>query len=395
MSERQVSLDFTDVCARAAAYYDRVSELKRSNPLAGGYDWYPYDTLGIFQSLNARLNGENRRLFENVVGLPVADIGAGDGDMSTFLGSLGFEVDAVDFGPTNYNGMHGLRRLIKLTNTAVNVTERDLDRNVDLPRGNYGLAIVLGILYHLKNPFLLLESVARVSRYCLLSTRVAKYTPDRGTRLAEAPLAYLVGPEELNGDRTNFWIFSEAGLRRIVERAGWSIREYYTIGCTGESDPVHADADERAICLLRSRLADREWRFELGDGWNDLEPGGFRWTRQRFSVRIPCEETAAGRVLKARFYVPPERIAELAPVTLRAWCNGTELSPYLIREPGFQVYEQALPPDAVGRQTIELQFALDKTLGDTADDPRERGIVVPFFVPGVPAEEAEPPFQIV
>ena len=37
------------------------------------------------------------------------------------------------------------------------------------------------------------------------------------------PVAYLVEEDELNADYTNFWIFTEEGLKRIVRRAGWDI----------------------------------------------------------------------------------------------------------------------------------------------------------------------------
>ena len=72
------------------------------------------------------------------------------------------------------------------------------------------------------------------------------------TDISKIPMAYLLGETELNADATNFWIFSEAGLRRIVERANWRVVAFRTIGDTEGSDPVSLDHDERAFCLLES-----------------------------------------------------------------------------------------------------------------------------------------------
>src|SRR5207302_220949 len=76
----------------------------------------------------------------------------------------------------------------------------------------YGLALFFGVLYHLKNPYYVLETLATRARYCLLSTRIARQTP-RGTSMKDEPLAYLLEPCESTYDATNFRTFSETALR--------------------------------------------------------------------------------------------------------------------------------------------------------------------------------------
>jgi hypothetical protein len=115
--------------------------------------------------------------------------------------------------------------------------------------------VFLGILYHLKNPFYILETLSKVSQRLLLSTRITRYAHDRATDLSNIPVAYLVDRLETNNDPTNFWIFSDAGLRRIIDRAGWEIDAYLTVGNTVDSNPTTWEGDERAYCLLRSRNA--------------------------------------------------------------------------------------------------------------------------------------------
>jgi tRNA (mo5U34)-methyltransferase len=137
----------------------------------------------------------------------------------------------------------------------VGIHEVDLDSQFRLPRERYDLVCLLGILYHLKNPYFVLEQLARRTRYCVLSTRVARQTADGRVRLDGAPLAYLLAPDECNNDATNFWIFSMPGLLRLVDRCGWNVVAQRTVGDTRRSNPSANDHDERAFLLLESRHA--------------------------------------------------------------------------------------------------------------------------------------------
>ena len=108
--------------------------------------------------------------------------------------------------------------------------DHDVDAGWPMNGRTVGLAVCLGVLYHLKNPYLVLEALARHSRYCLLSTRVAQVTVS-GAGIEREPVAYLLDPREANNDPTNYWIFSDAGLRRILDRTGWDILDFATTGC--------------------------------------------------------------------------------------------------------------------------------------------------------------------
>jgi hypothetical protein len=200
------------------------------------------------------LTGVHRSILTLAGDDPIADIGAADGDLAFFLETLGCEVELIDHGPTNFNGLRGARLLREALGSRASISEVDLDAQFALPRERYGLVLFLGILYHLQNPYYALLSLARSARYCVLSTRVARFTQDKQVRFGDVPVAYLVGPSETNNDSTNYWIFSPAGLRRILERTGWTIVDYLAVGATGDSDPASADRDERAFCLLRSEV---------------------------------------------------------------------------------------------------------------------------------------------
>ena len=49
------------------------------------------------------------------------------------------------------------------------------------------------------------------------------------------PVGYLVGPTKLNDDPTNYWVFTPAGLERLVRRAGWEIVSTLNVGDTATS----------------------------------------------------------------------------------------------------------------------------------------------------------------
>jgi SAM-dependent methyltransferase len=215
--------------------------------------WYPYSTLHNVAVLEKLASIAGLNLVELCRGPHgrVADIGAADGDLAFFLEKLGLSVDVIDHDYTNFNGLEGARTLKKALNSSVVIQSLDLDSQFTLNQ-KYDVIFFLGTLYHLKNPYFLLERLAQATRYCFLSTRIAKQTGD-GQPLSQYPVAYLLAPQECNNDDTNFWIFSEQGLKRLIDRTGWNLLSYVAIGETKNSTPADPDRDERAFCLLERR----------------------------------------------------------------------------------------------------------------------------------------------
>lgn len=240
---------------RDKAFAFREALQKKKIELAPESEWYPYDSLSNFVHLEKLLASDAAgSLFDDVKDWAIADIGAADGDVAFFLESLGAsEIDIIDNPPTNWNSLRGAGRMRDALESKVQIHTVDLDSQFALPRKSYSLILFLGILYHLKNPFYILEALSKASERLLLSTRVTRYANDLMTDISAIPVAYLVDQFETNNDPTNFWIFSEAGLRRIIDRAGWDIEAYLTVGNTTNSNPNTWDGDERAFCLLRSR----------------------------------------------------------------------------------------------------------------------------------------------
>ena len=367
------NMDVKAIRLRASAFRKQLWDLKQRTSLIDA-EWYPYDTLSCWDTLDRMLTGSHRRLLDLAGGDPVLDLGCADGDESFFLESLGCRVAALDNPTVNHNRFAGFQTLKMALKSGVEVGAIDLDSGCRL-EGTFGLCFFLGVLYHLKSPMYALELLARHSRYCLMSTRIAGVDPERRTDFSHLPVAYLVGESETNDDSTNFWIFSEAGLRRAVNRAGWQVCDWLTVGCDGPPDPVHADADGRVFCLLRSTLMAAP-ELQLLNGWHSAEPGNWRWTERRFGVRIDAEVAGRGW-LEFRFSVPSAVLPLRSSVTLWATVEGTRLPSQTFAAAGDHVYRQALPPNA-GGGPLEIQFEMDQPLPGYHADARELGVVVRF-----------------
>lgn len=214
--------------------------------------WYPYPTLSNVVHLERLSSNVGLNLLQLCRGeyAKVADIGAADGDLAFFLESQGLSVDVIDNEETNFNFFGGVRILKEALNSSVTIRSVDLDSQFALAGEKYDVIFLLGTLYHLKNPFFLLEKLAQMTRYCFVSTRIARQTTD-GQPLSPYPVAYLLGPQECNDDFTNYWIFSDEGLKRLIDRTGWSLLSQLTIGDTTSSTPSEPDRDERAFCFLQ------------------------------------------------------------------------------------------------------------------------------------------------
>lgn len=248
--QQKTTLD--DLIAASNEFRYELRAVRKTTSPANG--WYPYDTLSNLVHLDQLLQGDYRS-FDFLTGeLPVADIGAADGEFAFLLSRFGFQVDVFDNAPTNHNGLEGVRILSKHFAPNMKITDTDLDRHPisdALPSNQkYGLAIFLGILYHLKNPFLAMEQLAEVCHRCIISTRVTRLAPDRARDISDLSLAYLVDDFELNSDPTNFWIFTETGLGRLFARSGWKVVSSINVGDVSSSDPVSMNHDERIFALL-------------------------------------------------------------------------------------------------------------------------------------------------
>ncbi len=366
-------MDIRDLAQLADRFSTRLRDLQAALGDTG-FPWYPFDSAGNFFHLDDMLRGRYRDLPALVGGGEVLDIGCADGFEAFFLESLGMRIHAIDHSPTNYNGLRGVMRLKEALDSRVEIHDIDLDSQFHLPEGTFRVALFFGVLYHLKNPFFALEAMARQVEYCFLSTRIARFSAGGGADLRRVPVGYLVGSSETNADPTNYWIFSDPGLRRLLDRTQWEICEYHTTGNTNGSDPASEEGDQRVYCLARSRLLRPP--PELLTGWHQLEQGRWRWTERRFSARFfeaPLERPA---LLKLEFALPEAVLAPRGTLAVSARINGADLPAREYREPGRRVYTAAVPPEVLTAESALAEFELDFALPPHQTDGRELGLVV-------------------
>jgi tRNA (mo5U34)-methyltransferase len=225
-------------------------ELTKRHAAPAGFAWYPYDSFANLFPMERLRREAGLALAEMAGTRPLLDLGTADGALAFLFESLGYAVHACDHAGTNINRMEGVRRVAAALSSEVMIEDIDLDGGW-APEREYGLALFLGTLYHLKNPFAALERLSRHARYCFLSTRVAGWSPDRTVELGRVAAAYLLAPHECNEDTTNYWVFSLPGLVRLAERCGWRVRASMRSGAR-DSDPATAAGDERQFLLLES-----------------------------------------------------------------------------------------------------------------------------------------------
>ncbi|MEW5980704.1 MAG: class I SAM-dependent methyltransferase [Acidobacteriota bacterium] len=295
----RASTPFTiDQLLEGAVFAESEANELKSRLKTDDFEWYRYSILGSVEQICQLLQGDFQDLSNIVTGPQVADIGGADGDLSFFLERYGLDVDLIDNSETNINGMKAARLIKKTINSKVNIYEIDLNQPFELPRSRYDLIFMLGTLYHMQNPFYVLDKLSWHTYFCFLSTRVTRCASDPKLVIKNEPVAYLVDVDELNQDCTNYWIFTETGLRRILSRTGWVICGLRTYGDTERSDPISVEHDERAFCLLKSK---RISPSVLGPGWEPAAGNLGHWMG-------PVSETqlisgSQGR-LSLRGYVP-------------------------------------------------------------------------------------------
>jgi len=376
MPTKDSKFDIAKLANAAEDFEVELAEVKK-RAAPPDFPWYPYDSMGNFRVLDRLLLEPYRDLAELAHGHPILDVGCADGVTSFFLERAGFEVDIIDYPPTNFNGMRGLHVLKGALRSNVGIHATNLDAQFTLPRAQYGLVFFLGLLYHLKNPFYALETLARHTRFCFLSTRVAKFAPDKKHVLDGLPVAYLVAPDETNNDPTNFWIFSMAGLERLFFRTGWQLRSYVAIGNTKDSDPASQKGDERAFCLLESCRNMEPANMELMSGWFEMVQDAWRWTADRFSVKVPSRGPDS-RTLIARFILPESTFAPGMRYLLHVNVDGREIGTGTYTSPGSKTLKIHLESVPRAGEPVLVECQLEPPQPKATGDSRKLGVVVRF-----------------
>ena len=364
--------------ATARELQTRVRTIK-ARLVVPDYGWYPYEPLSAVALITELLTPVYTEIVAACGQNGVADLGCADGDLGILFAEMGATVDWVDHRESNYNQMRGLTTLQGALGLPQRAFDLDLDGRFELPQANYGLALFLGTLYHLKNPFYVLETLAKASDWCLVSTRVAQVTPEARIRIDREPLAYLLAPREANDDPTNFWIFSPAGLTRLVERAGWRVVAEKRVGCEQNSDPVKPEADERMFLLLKSRLRHPELDVRPLDGWYPAENDAWCWTAKQFSLQVALPEAERTSEFALRMTVPEAALAASPRVRVSCRVDGLPAGSMVCEIADSIEFRGRFPETTLRGATVRLDFLVESSFDGVPGDKRELGIIIPLL----------------
>ncbi len=173
---------------------------------AGVYD--PVRTLSRLK-LPARMDGTR-----------VLDVGAWDGFYSFEMERRGAEVLATD----DYcwgGGGWGTRDGFDLAREAFASEVKDLrvdplDLSPERVGGTFDVVMLLGVLYHTRDPLLVLEHVRSVTKKMLILETEA------GMLLTRRPAVEFFPGTELNNDPTNWWAPNERALVGMLHAVGFA-----------------------------------------------------------------------------------------------------------------------------------------------------------------------------
>jgi tRNA (mo5U34)-methyltransferase len=101
----------------------------------------------------------------------------------------------------------------------------------------FDIVLFLGVLYHLRDPFLALRRVAKVTKEMAAIETVIVVVPDN----EHHPLWELFPADELNGDPSNWWAGNAKGLESLCLAAGFRRVEFKSRAL--ETDPPAEGSD--------------------------------------------------------------------------------------------------------------------------------------------------------
>lgn len=177
-------------------------------------------------------------------GVRALDVGCSDGYFTFELERRGAEVVAIDFVPETYTGFATAREILG------SKAEYRMDNVYNLSPERYGtfdLVLLMGVLYHLRNPMDGLDAVRSVmksgAQLFLGTMLIDEYVqlPDRSITTLEAlnpalksiPLWQAYPRDSLNGDYTNCFAPNMCALQVALEEAQFRVEAKEVVSMGG------------------------------------------------------------------------------------------------------------------------------------------------------------------
>jgi hypothetical protein len=136
--------------------------------------------------------------------------------------------------------------------------------------------------------------------------------------------------------------------------------------CSGKHDPINVqNENEDTAPRLASIVptSDPKAAGQLLSGFYSIEDNAWRWTAGKFSVRLrtPPGAQQSGAGLSFSFTIADAAIKKLKNMTLAASINGMALKSATYTAPGTYVFSADVPASLLAADSVQVDFALDKT----------------------------------
>jgi tRNA (mo5U34)-methyltransferase len=201
---------------------------------------------------NSRAMLARLELPSDMTGLRVLDIGARDGFFSFECERRGAkEVVSVDYVAAERTGFPVAKKIL---GSALNLIQENVYNLTPAKYGQFDLVLCLGLLYHLPDPMLALDTIfdmLKPSGWLYLETIVID--DDLPPAMAELPLMQFYPRDTKGGDHTNYWGMTDACVKALLEE--------YDLGLVRKNR-----AGERGIFVARKEAANRNYHAEISRG---------------------------------------------------------------------------------------------------------------------------------
>ena len=154
-----------------------------------------------------------------------------------------------------------------------------------------------------------------------------------------------------------------------------------TGACRGKHSRLAVENEEPAEAAPRMaatlKMNDPAAPAQLVKGIYGLEGGAWRWTAGHFSIllRSPLSAAQHGGTLTFGFTVPEVVTQKLGPVALTASVGATRLKSETYAKPGAYTFTADVPAELLTKDSVTVDFALDKSIPASAADQRELGVI--------------------
>jgi hypothetical protein len=214
------------------------------------YDFDTLDNVGVILGL---VDERAATYLDGMSNRTMIDIGCANGELGFAFEEAGFSVALLDRSLVSAVQGSDVRQDAPLIASIIARNKRsravifdeDVDQGFDPrrvvegfrrahggegPFERFGLGVMVGVLYHLKNPYTAVDRLRELCDHLIIGTWVADCLPEDRQRIIEdEQVVYLLKDRQLSVDPTNYWIFTPRSFRVLVERCGWRILAEHTI----------------------------------------------------------------------------------------------------------------------------------------------------------------------